>query len=218
MVEITEEDIKGHLNNIVNAIYALLPTRNYVLQLLELLPRDYVKMIDAYPELFKDKEVRDRLKDVFGIKIGENVEIKDWGVAYFFHKISNEILKFSDDSDWMKARQKLSEYLGRDLEDLPDAKDELWEQRIQMALSEPAYGKDCEKILRTMVKKGEENQFSINISTLIEETGLDHSTILRITSFLTTDIGILERAEEEVFKFKSDLAKRDALLKKYFGE
>ncbi|VUT26332.1 MAG: hypothetical protein MASP_01448 [Candidatus Methanolliviera sp. GoM_asphalt] len=153
MVEITEEDIKGHLNNIVNAIYALLPTRNYVLQLLELLPRDFVKMIDAYPELFKDKEVRDRLKDVFGINIGEKVEIGN-GLASSFYDISTKIRNDLFTYRWKENQKKLGEYLERDLEDLPDATDELWEQRIQMALSEPTYGTDCRKILRTMVKGG----------------------------------------------------------------
>ena len=87
MDEITEEDIKEHLNNLVNALYALSPTRNYVLQLLALLPRDYPKMVDAYPELFKDEEVRNRLKDVLGIRIGENVEVGS-DLAESFHAIS----------------------------------------------------------------------------------------------------------------------------------
>lgn len=39
-----------------------------------------------------------------------------------------------------------------------------------MAISEPMYGTDCEKILRTMVKKGEGSLFSLNISTVMEET------------------------------------------------
>jgi hypothetical protein len=216
MVEITEEDIKEHLNNIVNAIYALLPTRNYVLQLLKLLPRDYVKMVDAYPELFKDKEVRDRLKDVFGIKIGENVE-RGGGLSHSLYDISERILSDLFTYGWEEEQKKLSEYLGRDLEDLPDAKDELWEQRIQMALSEPTYGKNCEKILRTMVETGEGRQFSINISTLMKETGLDRVTLLRIKNFLTTEIGILID-KEEVFIFNSNLSDRDVLLKKYFGE
>ena len=216
MVEITEEDIKEHLNNIVNAIYALLPTRNYVSQLLELLPKDYVKMVDAYPELFKDEEVRDRLKDVFGIEIGENVMIGR-GLAHSLYDIRERILNDLFTYGWKENQKKLSEYLGRDLEDLPDAKDELWEQRIEMALSEPTYGKNCEKILRTMVKKGEGKQFSINIPTLMEKIGLDRVTLLRIKKFLETETYILMQREGE-FIFNSSLSDRDALLKKYFGE
>ncbi len=217
MAEITEEDIKEHLNNLVNALYALSPTRNYVLQLLELLPKDYPKMVDAYPELFKDEEVRNRLKDVFGIRISENVEVGS-GLAESLHAISKNVLsQFFGSYKWAEYQKKLSEYLGRDLDDLPNAVDELWEQRIQMAISEPMYGTDCEKILRTMVKKGEGSQFSLNISTVMEETGLDRSTLLKIKSFLTKDIGILD-SSEEVFRFVYQLSNASVILKRVLGE
>ncbi|MHC1573762.1 MAG: hypothetical protein ACXQTJ_04880, partial [Candidatus Syntropharchaeales archaeon] len=211
MAEITEEDLKEHLNNLVNALYALSPTRNYLLQFLELLPRDYPKMVDAYPNLFKDEEVRNRLKDVFGIKLGENVEVGS-GLAYNLHRVSENIMdQFFGAYNWKENQEKLSKYLGRDLDDLPNANDELWEQRIQMAISEPTYGAGCEKILRTMVNKGEGGYFSIKLSTIMEETGLDRSTLLRIKSFLTKDIGILDSAEE-VFRFERVLSQKDALL------
>lgn len=217
--KITEEDIKEHLNNLVNALYALSPTRNYVLQLLELLPRDYPKMVDAYPELFKDEEVRNRLKDVFGIRISENVEVgselanKLWAISEY---VQNQ---FFDSYNWGERQKKLSECLGRDLDDLPNIVDELWEQRIQMAIAEPMYGASCEKIFRTMVNKGKEDRyFSTDLSTVMEGTGLDRSTALRIKSFLTKDIKILDPGYEEVFRFESDLSKREAVLKKCFEE
>ncbi len=219
MAEITEEDIKEHLNNLVNALYALSPTRNYVLQLLELLPRDYPKMVDAYPGLFKDEEVRNRLKDVFGIRIGENVVVGS-GLAEVLHEISEKVMsRFFDSHYWPEYQKKLSEYLGRDLDDLPNAVDELWEQRIQMAISEPMYGTDCEKILRAMVKKGEGREFSLNISTVMEETELDRSTLFKIKRFLTKDIGILAASSEEEFSFVSRLSiGRSAFLKRVLGE
>lgn len=217
MDEITEEDIKEHLNNLVNALYALSPTRNYVLQLLELLPRDYPKMVDAYPELFKDEEVRDRLKEILGIRISENVEVGS-GLAENINAISKNVLsQFFASYKWEETQKKLSEYLGRDLDDLPNVIDELWEQRVQMAISEPMYGANCEKILKMMVKKLEDKEYVIDISTVMEETKLDRSTVLRIKTFLTKEIRILEDLEEK-FRFESELSKREAVLKKYFGE
>ena len=217
MTEITEADIKEHLNNLVNALYALSPTRNYVLQLLELLPRDYPKMVDAYPELFKDEEVRDRLKDILGIKISENVEV-GYDLAKSINAISENVRnQFFGDYNWTEYQKRLSEYLDRDLDDLPNVIDELWEMRIQMAISEPTYGDDCKKILGILVNKGEGKQLSLNLDILNEETGLDHSTLLRRKSFLTEDIGILD-GSKEVFRLKADLSKREAVLKKYFGE
>lgn len=214
MTEITEEDMKEHLNNLINAIYALSPTRNYVLQFLELLPRDYPKMMDAYPNLFKDEEIRDRLKDVFGITISEDVEVGH-GLGRKLNNISNNIRStFFDTYDWEEFQKNLSGYLGRDL---PNIIDELWEQRVMMAMSEPTYGKDCANILKTMKKKGEGDQLSTDISIVMEETGLDRSTLLRIKAFLTKDIGILDHASES-FILARDLSKRETLVEKYFGE
>lgn len=113
--------------------------------------------------------------------------------------------------------KKLSEYLGRDLDELPNITDELWEQKIQMAILEPTYGASCEKIFRTMLKKGERNVLSLNIGTLTEETGLDSSTLLRIKSFLTKDIGLLSESEEE-FSFVYGLSNVSVLLKRILGE
>jgi hypothetical protein len=214
MTKITEEDMKEHLDNLINAIYALSPTRNYVLQFLELLPRDYPKMMDAYPNLFKDEEVRDRLKDVFGITISEDVEVGH-GLGRKLNGLSNDIRStFFDTYEWEEFQKNLSEYLDRDL---PNVIDELWEQRIMMAMSEPTYGKDCANILKTMKKEGEGDQRSTDISVVMEETGLDRSTLLRIKAFLTKDIGILDPASES-FILARDLSKRETLIEKYFGE
>ena len=217
MTKITEEDIKEHLNNLVNALYALSPTRNYVLQLLELLPRDYPKMVDAYPELFKDEEVRDRLKEIFGIRISENVEVGN-GLANSLSVISEYVRdQFFGSYNWTEFQKKLSEYLGRDLDDLPNVVDELWELKIQMAISEPTYGQDCENILRTMLNKGEGSRFSLDIANLMEETRLDRSKLLRIKRFLTDDIGLLD-SYEEVFRVVSQLSDKSAFLKRILGE
>ena len=86
-----------------------------------------------------------------------------------------------------------------------------------MAISEPMYGANCEKILKMMVKKLEDKEYVIDISTVMEETKLDRSTVLRIKTFLTKEIRILEDLKEK-FRFESELSKREAVLKKYFGE
>jgi hypothetical protein len=214
MTEITEEDMKEHLNNLINAIYALSPTRNYVLQFLELLPRDYPKTMDAYPNLFRDEEVRDRLKDVFGIAISEDVEI-GYGLGRKLNDLSDNIRNtFFDTHDWEEFQKNLSEYLGRDL---PNVIDELWDQRIMMAMAEPTYGKDCANILKAMKKEGAGDRLSTDISVVMEETGLDRSTLLRIKSFLTNDVKILDRASES-FILAHDLSKRETLIEEYFGE
>ena len=86
-----------------------------------------------------------------------------------------------------------------------------------MAMSEPTYGKDCANILKTMKKEGEGDQLSTDISVVMEETGLDRSTLLRIKAFLTNDVGILDHVGKS-FILARDLSERGTLIEKYFGE
>lgn len=214
MPAVTEEELKKHLNNIVDAFYALSPTRNYVLQLLEILPEDYVTLVDAYPELFKDEETRQRLKDILGIAIGEKVEPGS-GLGYKCKFISDRIRSdFFGSYGWEELRTKLGEYLGREL---PNVNEELWEHKIRIAMSEPTYGDDVKKVLTSMVKEGEGGQLQINLSQMTEKTALDRSRLLEIKRFLAQKLSILETAEE-IFSLDRRLSEYKDLLSKYFGE
>ena len=86
-----------------------------------------------------------------------------------------------------------------------------------MAILEPTYGESCKKIFRKMVKKGEGSYLSLNIATLMDETGLDSSTLLMIKSFLTEDIGLLSKSEGE-FSFVYELSNASVVLKRVLGE
>ena len=213
MPEINEEVFKEHLNNLINALYALSPTRNYVLQFLEMLPRDYVKIVEAYPQLFKDEETRQKLKDILGVKISENVEIGYGSIGKALSEISKTIReKFFDRYYWKEFQPKLEKYLNRKL---PNVIEELWEQKIQMAISEPTYGDDIKKILFTMVKEGEGDYLKVDLSKMSEITGIEKKELLFIKNFLVKEIGILSPTEE-IFEISS--ADLKSILNKYLGE
>lgn len=213
MANITEKELKEHLNNLVNAIYALSPTRNYVLQLLELLPRDYPKLVEAYPELFKDEKTRQKLKDIFGLRIGENVEVGH-GLGNSLKTISNNMRSDIFSSyNWKELQPKLKEYLNREL---PNVIAELCEHKLKIAVAEPTYGEDIKKVLTTMIKEGDKRDLSIELSKMIEKTGIDKSRLLAIKNFLTSELGILA-SREEIFELGYEFKEFKEVLSKFFG-
>lgn len=213
MVNVTEKELKEHLNNLIDAIYALSPTRNYVLQLLELLPRDYPKLAEAYPELFKDEKTRQKLKDIFGLRIGENVEVGS-GLGSSLKAISNNIRSNIFSSyNWKELQPKLKEYLNREL---PNVIAELCEHKLKIAVAEPTYGEDIKKVLTTMVKEGDKRDLSIELSKMIEKTGIDRSRLLSIKNFLTSELGILA-SREGIFELGYEFKEFKEVLGKFFG-
>jgi hypothetical protein len=213
MAEITEKEIKEHLNNLINALYALSPSRNYVLQLLNLLPNEYPKMVEAYPHLFKDQETRNRLKELLNIKCGEDITV-EIGIGKTLKELSDRVLsEFFRSYRWDENQKKLSKYLGREM---PNVIWEIWEQQIEMAILEPDYGTDCKKIFALMLDKGKGDQRAMPLPDVIKDTGIDESRLLRIKTFLAKDIKILEEREGE-FMLRSELGKRTDLIQKHIG-
>lgn len=214
MPPVTEEELKKHLNNIVDAFYALSPTRNYVLQLLELLPEDYATMVRACPELFENEETRKILKDILGMRIGEQVQVSG-GLADTCKRISQNVSSnFFGSYNWEELQTKLSDYLGRDL---PNVNKELCNHKIRMAISEPTLGNDIKKVLTAMVKDGEGDNLAVELSRMMEKTSLDRTMLLDIKRFLTQKLGILQE-QEELFALDHAFSKYKDLFSDHFGE
>jgi len=213
MVTVTEKELKEHLNNLINAIYAFSPTRNYVLQLLELLPKDYVTMAEAYPELFKDEKSRQMLKDILGIKIGEKVEL-GYGLGYILDTISYFIKNnVFGRYNWKDLQPKLTKFLNREL---PDVRAELFEHKIKIAIAEPTYGEDIKKVLTIMTREGKGEDLCVGLSEMMEKIGIDRNRLLVIKKFLTTELEILESGEE-VLRLRSEFKEFKDVLSKFFG-
>lgn len=51
-------EVKEHAENMAKAIQALMPSRNYIVQFLAMLPADFPTVFDAFPELLKDNQTR----------------------------------------------------------------------------------------------------------------------------------------------------------------
>lgn len=71
---------KERLNNLIDAILALSPSRNLITQFLATLPQDYPTVHESYPEFIKDKITREAFSKIFGISFEEKIESGTFGM------------------------------------------------------------------------------------------------------------------------------------------
>ncbi len=85
---------KDELENIINALFALMPTANRISQFILLADgQDFEVMREAYPELLGDKKTRDKFFRIFGYKI-EDGKIRETYTSYDdISRIFKEMLK-----------------------------------------------------------------------------------------------------------------------------
>jgi len=92
---VSEEEFKEHLAQLFEAMVALSPTRNYVSQMIKLLPEERRQMRHAYPDLFERMETQEFLTDTFGLKISEEeVSTSNRRPAGEIETVINQIMDF----------------------------------------------------------------------------------------------------------------------------
>ena len=197
---LTEEEFKENLKQLFEAMNALAPTRNYVSQMIQLLPQERRQMRHAYPDLFEQMETQQFLNDSFGLKINEEeVSTSHRGTANEIEDIVNDIMEFFDDDD---HRQTLEEYLD---EEVPNPRKEWLDHRVKMAVSEPNYGEEISTVFDTMLKYGDQqNGYRLEIDRVDELSEIAQGRLLEIKRFLVSELEIC-RDRNEKFEFTSEI-------------
>lgn len=197
---LTEEEFKENLKQLFEAMNALAPTRNYVSQMIQLLPQERRQMRHAYPDLFEQMETQQFLNDSFGLKINEEeVSTSHRGTANEIEDIVNNIMEFFDDDD---HRQTLEEYLD---EEVPNPRKEWLDHRVKMAVSEPNYGEEISTVFDTMLKYGDQqNGYRLEIDRVDELSEIAQGRLLEIKRFLVSELEIC-RDRNEKFEFTSEI-------------
>lgn len=199
---VSEEEFKDHLRQLFEALNALAPTRNYVSQMVHLLPKERRQMRHAYPDLFEHAETQQFLTEEFGLEISEaEVETGYSTPAGDIADIVEEVMEFFDNAE---RRRGLEEYLD---EEIPNPRREWLDHRIKMAVSEPNYGDDISTVFDIMLKYGDQqNGYRLAIDRVDDLTDIDHGRILEIRRFLITELEICQDREDE-FEFADELMK-----------
>ncbi len=154
--KISTEEFKKHLENLINCLINIAPSRNRVTQMLFLLPKYEEELKEVY-EFFSDENFLEKLK-LLGIDMGEKVDVKgrDNIITFnkndkFFKKLGYLIrIVFSmfEDKDTREILKKLID------KDVPDLHREWFEQKLEMVFSEPTLGDYAKKFLKTMRELG----------------------------------------------------------------
>ena len=184
MTEITSEEFKENIRNVVNCLINLAPSRNRYTQMLFLLPKNLGEMTETYPQLFSGKTLENLIK--IGIRVGETVDVEREydarGTSKQFSPVVKEIiskiLQLFNNKD---VRDVLKEFTG---EEIPNLLEEWFEQKLQIVTTEENLGNDVKRVLKTMSEKGKYEGWEITIDELVEETGLRKDRIYMIRDFL----------------------------------
>lgn len=184
-MEKKEVDVKEQINNLVNALLTFSPSRNYVIQMLRMLPEDFRIVSEAYPELFKEEKSRNLLIKVLGIRIGPKVEIGS-GLGAIIKGWSDSVL-----SEFKKEeiRRALTDYLKEIREEVPDVSKEWLEVRLRIVMTEPTYGKDAIRVFELLVESKECSFKELCVRSRMDET------VMRSILEILDKFGLIEQVK-----------------------
>ena len=200
----TEEvNIKEHLNNLIEVLMALSPSRNYVAQFLMMLPQDYPTLYDAYPEILKDEKTRNMLVEVFATSMGVNIE-SSYGLGNDIRSFIGTIFTRLEDE---KTRSALNEFLKDVRKDpVPNLRREWAELRLKGVSMEPTFGKDALRVFRLLAETKEPTQYRCDFSVIVSKTGINEATMRRIIDLLLR-FRLIEVYGRETYSIPSEIQK-----------
>lgn len=204
---VAEDEFKEHLSQLFEAMVALSPTRNYVSQMITLLPEERRQMRHAYPDLFERMETQEFLTESFGLQISEEeVSTRNRRPAGEIESMINDVMEFFDDDE---RRREFEDYLNQEI---PNPRREWFDHKIKMAVSEPNYGEDIQTVFDTMLKFGDkDNGYRLDIERMDELTDVEHGRLLEIKRFLVSELDLL-RDRNEQFEFENAVMKYPDLI------
>lgn len=185
------ENVQEHMENLLNALVALSPSRNLIVQFMAMTPMDLPTMMDAYPELLRDEETRQALKTIFNVTFGEQVGRPDTGygsssMGYELRECLFGSYGFYKDMERDDVRSSIAQILGKDVEEIPNPMKEWMELKLNGVSMEPTYGNDAVRVLKTVKRVCENNdRYMATISTIANESGIEEEKIHRVCSLLT---------------------------------
>ncbi len=180
-------DVKKHAENIVNAITALMPSRNYIAQFLAMSPTDFPTMYGAFPELLRDEKTRKVLESAFGISFGEQVKTQDYGkLGYILADFYDKIFKALERED---VRQGLAQLIETDEKNIPNLHEEWLKLKLDGLAMEPNYGKEAVDVLKAVKIIGEEKNkqyptYEVSIAKIADTVKVEEERIYQVIELL----------------------------------
>ncbi len=166
MSESQEVSIKEDFKNLIKAIYALLPSRNAVSQLIMLLPLREESIEELFPEVTEDVEYWEIFRTALGLRKSymESIGAPSYStIAGALRDFINRVFEFLSDE---RNRAAISSLLG---ELVPNAEREWLEVRIKAVLKNPLIGDTARKILMLLTETSNINVKELSSKLNIKE-------------------------------------------------
>lgn len=146
--EISTTELKKHFTNLINALIAICPTRNYITQFLMYLPEEYSLMYDSFPEFLTDKLFRGQFQYALGLTIGPEINYLPNSFAQNLIKLIQLTFDLFNSEEWPTRWNELlgeirSEKISNPLQEWIMAK-------TNLAIQDPIHGKYNFKILKIL--------------------------------------------------------------------
>jgi hypothetical protein len=192
-------ELLKHLSNLVNALIALAPSRNYVTQFLYLIKINEDKehggeekgisfriLENAYPEIVKDDQTREKISKVFGVNFKEKVTLADKGFGDNLTNFLSIVLTFFASDEF---RRELSSLLKVEFpQGVPDLLEEWVSVRLRALSSEPTLGGIAIRTLKELVKRGVATMEDLKKALGVKEWDLaDALTLCRLYGLVKVD-------------------------------
>lgn len=170
------EGFPKQLSNLVNALIAIAPSRNYVTQFLYIVwmngSVDYRILEGAYPDIVKDEYTREAFAKAFGISFTDKVSLESEKYGWFLTGFIDKVLQLFEDPEF---RSKVGALLKNEYpQGVPNLAEEWINVRVEGLSSEPTYGRNAIRVLKEVVKAGRvkaedlERALDIGRGTLLE--------------------------------------------------
>ncbi len=204
-------ELKKHLNNIVEALIALCPTRNYISQFISFLPEEYPTMYDSFGVFLADKEIREALSTLLGLSLGPQIQIRKASFGEHLIQIINFVFTFFKDPDQLKAWNSFLQEVRES--PIPNVHGEWIEAKIMLAINDPTYGDEIKTLLRyILIRQSQTGKFtelspvstdnpsgmpkvSITFPDLESSTKIPKDRLEKILNFLKDQLALLQEKQ-----------------------
>jgi hypothetical protein len=177
--DVSEEFLK-QLSNLLNALIAIAPSRNYVTQFLYIVRMngsvDYRICEEAYPDIVKDEHARESFAKAFGVSFTDKVSLEPGKYGWFLTEFIDKILQLFEDPEF---RSKAGALLRDEYpQGIPNLAEEWLDMRLKGLSSEPTYGGIAVRVLKEVLKVGRakmeelEKALAVGRGTIIESLNL----------------------------------------------
>ncbi|HMF31836.1 MAG TPA: hypothetical protein VKK79_10495 [Candidatus Lokiarchaeia archaeon] len=151
-------ELKHHVNNVIEALLALSPSRNYLSQFLSFLPDDYAAMYDSFPEFLADRAFRETLKSLLGLSYSSAIDVLSPSLGEKLLKVIAMVLEILGDENNL---EELADFLKevRDNNPVPNPLQEWGMMKLKAAVEDPAWGNPAREVLNVLAGRSQPASF-----------------------------------------------------------